>query len=137
MRWIFAAPVLGAVVATSMVQSPLVDDMPLQFRRKYNSVHTPNCPTVSETLPLCSVCDNLIAVPCTQCMDAVELTLRKSGVLRCSSCADYDLVVKGAHLHEEKRRWKRPWEGFSFLDKIGKRGLCSLNTAVSTVCLLF
>lgn len=113
-----------------------VDDMPLHCRRKYRSVHTPNCPTLSETLPLCSVCDNLIAVPCTECLDEVELTLRRSGVVRCSSCAEYDLVVKGEHLHD-KRRWKRPWEGSSFLDKVGKRGLCSLNTIVSTVYLLF
>jgi len=98
-----------------------VDDMPLLIRRKCRSPQTPDCPTVSETLPLCSVCDNLIAVPCTECLDEVELTLRNSGVLRCSSCVDYDLVVKGEHLPQrDLRHWKRPWEDFSFLDMIGK-----------------
>ena len=86
-----------------------VDDMPLPIRRKYRSVHTPNCPTVSDTLPLCSVCHTLIAVPCTECLDEVELTLRRSDVLRCSTCRDFDLVVKGEPLENRSR-----WEGFLF-----------------------
>ena len=106
MRWIFAAPVLGAVVATSMVQSPLVDDMPLQFRSNCKSAHKPNC-RVSETLLVCSVSDHLIAVPCNECLDEVELTLRRFGVLRCLSCVAYDLEVKGEYLHDKRR-----WEGF-------------------------
>ena len=86
-----------------------VDDMPLLIRRKCRSPHTPNCPTVSDTLPLCSVCRTLIAVPCTECLDEVELTLRRSDVLRCSTCRDFDLVVKGEPLENRSR-----WEGFLF-----------------------
>ena len=82
-----------------------VDDMPLHLRTKCTSLHTPHCPTVSEKLPLCSVCNNLIAVPCTDCLDEAELGLRRSGVLRCVSCSDLDLVVKGEKL-EVRGRWE-------------------------------
>ena len=43
----------------------------------------------------CTMCDNPIAHPCTDCFDEAEIALRRSGVFRCIACSDLDLVVKG------------------------------------------
>ena len=80
-----------------------VDDMPLQLRSKCKSEHTPDGLTVSHGVMLCTVCDNLIAVPCTECLDEKEVALRRSGVLRCSSCADLDLIVLGKPILDKGR----------------------------------
>ena len=79
-----------------------LDDMSLGAREESISGKKPRHAELALTLPLCSVCRQMLAVACPHCLNAEEAVLRGQGIHRCSNCVASDLVVKGRPRNDAK-----------------------------------